>query len=162
MSTVNDAIISSLNTSKLMLQRFTEDLKPEEYLHRPIPKCNCAAWIIGHLAVSNRQVMQAMGAKDLPPLPEGFEQRFARNETAAQAQDFGDVTTLVPTFVRTSDALAAAVKAAPLELLDKPVEKPLPMFRTHGEMVLFISLHTAMHLGQITTIRRSLGRPPLV
>jgi uncharacterized damage-inducible protein DinB len=36
------------------------------------------------------------------------------------------------------------------------------MFSTPGEMLSFMSVHTAMHAGQVTIIRRSLGRPPLV
>ena len=36
------------------------------------------------------------------------------------------------------------------------------MFATLGEMLNFMALHAAMHAGQITIIRRSLGRPPIV
>ena len=45
---------------------------------------------------------------------------------------------------------------------DQPVEKPMPMFTSLGEMVNFMALHTTMHAGQITIIRRSLGRPPVI
>jgi hypothetical protein len=31
-----------------------------------------------------------------------------------------------------------------------------------GEMLLFGVMHITMHCGQLSTIRRSLGKPPLV
>ena len=42
------------------------------------------------------------------------------------------------------------------------MEKPHPMFATIGELANFMALHAAMHAGQVTIIRRSLGRPPIV
>jgi hypothetical protein len=162
MSTPNDLIAHTLKTSGGLLSRFCEDLKPEEYLHRPCGDANCAAWIVGHLVMSERSVLGRVGVTDLPPLPEGFEKRFARDETAPKAADYGDVTVLLPLFNRHRELLIETIKRAPAALLDKPLEKPHPLFATVGEMVNFMGGHVAMHAGQITYIRRSLGRPPIV
>ncbi|MBC8107310.1 MAG: hypothetical protein H7Z14_12020 [Anaerolineae bacterium] len=43
-----------------------------------------------------------------------------------------------------------------------PVPKPRPMFKTLGELANFMALHATVHIGQITVIRRSLGRPPII
>jgi len=72
------------------------------------------------------------------------------------------VSTLMPLFDEHRNRLVAAVKAAPPGLLDKPLDKPHPLFSTVGEVATFLALHGAMHAGQITIIRRSLGRPPLI
>jgi len=162
MSTPNDLIAHALRDSMFMLKRFTDDLGPDEYLHRPTEKANCAAWLIGHLALSDRSVLERLGAKDLPALPEGFTKRFSRDEGCPQAGDFGDVSQIWPVFEKHRTALINTVQRAPLELLDKPVEKPHPMFATLGELANFMALHVALHAGQITIIRRSLGRPPMV
>src|SRR5437762_361170 len=84
MNSVNDALVQGLRSSKMMLRRYSEDLKPEEYLHRATP-----------------------------------------------------------------------------EQLNKPVENPRPVFSTPGEAMVFAAVHTMLHVGQITLIRRNLGRPPL-
>ena len=76
MSTVNDAIAHTLTRGLFMLKRFTEDLKADEYLHRPSPNANCAAWLIGHLVLSDRTVLQKLGVKDLPELPAGFDKKL--------------------------------------------------------------------------------------
>ena len=161
MPTTNDLLVHSLTTARLMARRFTEDLQPSEYLHRPAPKANCAAWLLGHLTLSNRRTAARLNV-DLPALPDGFEQRFGRDENAPHANEFGECSNLLPMLEQSFDALIAAVKRATPEQLATPVEKPMPMFKNLGELANFMALHACVHIGQITMIRRSLGRPPLV
>ena len=161
MPTANDILVHSLTTSRMMARRFTEDLKPNELLHRPAANANCAAWLLGHLTLSNRSVAAKFNA-DLPALPEGFERRFGQKESAPQANDFGDCSQLLTTLEQSFDALIAAVKRATPEQLATPTERQSPMFKTLGEVANFMALHAAMHIGQITIIRRSLGRPPII
>ena len=162
MTSAKEALAHSLANSKMMLKRFTDDLKPDEYLHRPSPKANCVAWLIGHLALADRSTAQALGAKDLPELPAGFDKKFSRDQGCPEATEFGDVSILWPVFEKHRDLLIATVMRATQEQLDQPTKKVLPMFKNAGEFANFMSLHTAMHAGQITMIRRSLGRPPIV
>ena len=161
MRTANDVLVHNLTATHLMVQRFTADLEPSEFLHRPTEKANCAAWTVGHLALSDRHVIQQLGA-ELPPLPDGFDAKFSREEGCPQAGDFGDVKAIVPVFSAHRTRLIDAVRLATPAQLEKPLEKPHPMFKTLGEFISFMSAHTAMHVGQITIIRRSLGRPPMV
>lgn len=157
----NETIAYALSASHALFKRFMEDMTPEDYLHRPTPKANCAAWIVGHLTLSERNVLRRLGAP-LPELPEGFEHRFSRDEGCPQASEFGDVTRLMPQFDEHRRRLIEAVKAATPEQLDRPLDKPHPMFKTVGEMLTFMALHGTMHAGQVSTIRRSLGRPPII
>ena len=107
MASANDAIVYALTTSKAMLGRYTEDLSPQEMLHRPTPKANCAAWLVGHLALSDRRTLKLLGAADVPPLPDGFEHRFSREEGCPQANDFGDPSVAMRVFNEHRDALVA-------------------------------------------------------
>lgn len=162
MPTANDLIVHSLTVSQVLFQRYTADLTAPEYLHRPTEKANCAAWTIGHVTLSDRRVCRAFGG-DLPPLPEGFEHRFGQGEGCPQAGEFGDVSGLMPLFNEHRSRLIEAVRRATPAQLDQPLEKPRPpLFSTLGEMANFMAVHVAMHAGQNTIIRRSLGRPPIV
>jgi hypothetical protein len=162
MPSVNDTIAHALSSSQMLLQRYTEDFTPEEYLKRVTPDSNCAAWIIGHLTLTDRRALGALGATDLPALPQGYEQRFGRTENAPQASDFGDVKILMPLFHQHRQRLIETVHRATAEQLEKPVQTPRPMFKTAGEMAHFMALHAATHAGQITMIRRALGRPIMI
>ena len=142
---------------------FTEDLSPQEMLHRTTPKANCAAWLIGHLTLTDRMMLERLGVTDLPTLPgDDFEKRFSRDEGCPQAETFGDVATLLAAFETHRDRLIAIASSMTSEQLDKPLDNPHPRFKTVGELMSFMSLHACIHAGQITMIRRSLGKPPVI
>jgi uncharacterized damage-inducible protein DinB len=164
MPTVNEVLSHSLTNSSRLLNRFCEDLKPEEYLHRPTDGANCVAWLIGHLVMTDRSALTRLAgpAADLPALPEGFEKRFARDAIAPGAESFGDVTILIPLLNQHRQRLIGLVRGLPAEVLERPLDKPHPMFSTVWEMLNFMSIHVSMHAGQISTIRRCLGRPPIM
>ena len=162
MATPNDAIAHSLTIAQALIKRYTDDLQPQEYLHRPAEKANCTAWLLGHLALSDRRALEVMGAP-LPALPEGFAQRFSQKEGCPQASDFGDVSQAVSAFHEHRSRLIETVRQATPQQLDKPLERAFPgLAQTVGELANFMAVHSAMHAGQITIIRRSLGKPPVV
>lgn len=163
--TTKQAILYSLRLSGNMTQLWTADLSRQELHHRIVPAGNCAAWILGHLVLSERSSLRAVGVarEALPALPDdGFEQRFARDEAAPRAEHYGDAEILPSVFKQHRDALIAAVEAADDSVFDRPLEKPFRVAKTVGEFLLFTPVHAATHMGQVTAIRRSLGRPPLV
>src|SRR5438045_2183409 len=98
MPTANDLLAHTLASSQFMLNRFCDDLTPQEYLHRPCTGGNTTAWIVGHLVLTERNLLTRAGATDLPPIPDGFDKRFSRDPEAPKASDFGDVTILLPLF----------------------------------------------------------------
>ena len=163
MPTPNEPIVYSLTFSRGAVRMFAEDLSPQEMLHRTTPKANCAAWLIGHLTVTERSMLKRLGITDLPPLPDAdFEKRFSREAGCPEAEAFGDVSKLLATFEAHRDRLIAAASAMTPQQLDQPLDKPHPRFKTVAELLSFMSLHTCIHAGQMTMIRRSLGRPPVI
>lgn len=160
--TTLENIVYQLETSKRMLHTFADDLTPEERLHRICPESNCPAWIIGHLVLSDRFLLNRLGA-DLPEIPSDFEARYGNKASATGRQDYGDTSDLLALMDRHRSMLIDAVKKIDPKKLDEPLEQPRPVFKTFGEFLTFLSgLHFATHIGQITAIRRSLGRPPLI
>jgi hypothetical protein len=157
-----DVLAHSLSRSGMMVGRFCEDLSPAEYLHRPCAGGNCVAWILGHLVLTERMALGRVGVTELPALPEGFEKRFARDESAPKAAEYGDVGVLLPLFNRHREMLVERVGGMTVEALDQPLPKPHPMFGTIAEAVNFMGIHVSVHAGQVTIIRRSLGRPPII
>ncbi len=163
MATVNDAIVYSLDISRKLFDRYLADLKPADFDHHVAPGTNSAAWIAGHLVLTDRRALGALGVTDLPALPEGFDAQFPVTRVAAPPAQ-AHVTPgseLVELFRANRARLIAAAAAAPPEVLNAPADKPGPAFQTVGEMVEFMGIHTALHLGQVTIIRRSLGYPPV-
>lgn len=159
---IHQLIANPLRVSQGMMNKHLEGLSPEQYLHRAVPGSNCTAWLLGHLILTDRSALTGLKPDaSLPELPAGFEARFSREPGAPAASDFGDVTLLAPLFNQSRDALIAAVEQASVDTLQAPLEKPHPRFKTAAEKMQLMGLHVVLHIGQISTIRRSLGMPPL-
>ena len=86
----------------------------------------------------------------------------ARLETEAQL--LGGLTHpgLLRVFDVCIDKVMEAVRAIPADKLDGPPTMPGPFATSFGEGVQFGSLHVVMHSGQLSTVRRGLGKPPVV
>lgn len=160
--TRTDAIVQVLTSNKALAARYLADLKPGDYHHQPLPGVNSAAWILGHLVMTERRVTGLLGG-ELPALPEGFEGQFAvTGQPAGDQRELPDGAGLLDHFTATRDRLIDAVRAADDAKLDGPTPKPSPVYSTIGDLAAFMAQHTAMHLGQVTVIRRSLGYAPVL
>src|SRR5690606_19867435 len=141
-------------TSRRMLHMFVDDLTPEERLFRPSPGANCVDWLVGHLVLVERMFHTRFGTTS-PPVPEGFEKTFARDDVAPKQADYGDTSRLLALFDEHRDATLESIRAMTSDQLAAPLTHP--RFKTVGEAAAFCALHVTMHAGQISMIRRALG-----
>jgi uncharacterized damage-inducible protein DinB len=163
--TGKEAILHNLRTNAGLVARFTDDLDHGQLHHRVVPAANCAGWILGHLVLSERRMMTLLGLpdEDLPGPPfDDLAERFSRDQAATTRTDYGDVGRLPASFQAHRSALIDRLESADEAVLDRPLPEPMPIASTVGELLLFMPVHVATHLGQISTIRRSLGLPPIV
>lgn len=161
LATPNDVIAFSLKASHARFRMYLDGLKPTEFAHQPIAGANSVAWMLGHLALTDRRIAGLLGA-DLPPLPAGFEERFKTTKQAAGTQTgLGDPADLLEVFDQSRRLLVAAVEKADAAALNKPLPTTNPLFSTAGEAAAFMAVHHGLHAGQVTMIRRALGYPPL-
>lgn len=161
--TPHDVIAGGYRMAGLLVRRMTDDLTADEFRHQPVPGANSAAWVVGHLALTLRRTAERLGATDLPAVAPDLAAKFAVTKKPADVQsDLGDPAVLVKLFDDCLAKVIAAVPAVPAEALAGPPTVPGPFATNHAEGLLFGSLHIAMHTGQLSTIRRSLGKPPAV
>lgn len=151
----------ALETSRRMLHMFVDDLTPEERRHRVCPEANCVDWLVGHLVLTEQRFHAVFEAKS-PTLPDGFDKTFARDEVAPRQADYGDTSGLMPLFDEQRSITVQKVCEFTHEQLMVPLLKPHPRFSTLGEAAVFCALHVAMHAGQMSMIRRMLGKPPVI
>jgi hypothetical protein len=159
----NDLLAASYQMGQKMIHRMVDDLTEEEFGHQPVPGANSAAWIIGHLGVTARRTAERLGATGLPALTEEFVAQFSATKKPAGAQTgLGDKAALLALFDHSVAKLIDAVRAIPVESLHHPPANPGPFANNYGEALLFGGMHVLFHSGQLSTIRRSLGKPPVV
>lgn len=161
--TPHELLAAGYRMARQALRRMCDDLTPEEFRHQPCPGANSAAWIVGHLAVTARRTAERLGATELPVLTEEFVGHYsATKHPAGEQAELGGKAELLSLFDVCIDKLMDAVVKLPPDALTAPPAGPSPFATNYAEAVLFGSLHITMHCGQLSVIRRSLGRPPLV
>lgn len=160
--TPNDVIAHGYRMAKALLHRMTDDLTPDEFRFQPCAGANSAAWIVGHLATTLHGTARRIGAPNLPSVPADFGGRFTKTGKPAEAQpDLGDPAEMLKILDASLDAIIGSVRSIPAEKFDEP-SSVLTLAGTFGELLLFGSLHVSMHVGQLSAIRRALGKPPVV
>ncbi|HJZ54124.1 MAG TPA: DinB family protein [Gemmataceae bacterium] len=161
--TPNDVIAGGYRMAKLLVRRMIDDLTPDEFRHQPCPGANSAAWVVGHLAATLRRTAERLGATGLPEVPAELAAKLATTKKPAEDQSgLGDPAALVKLFDVCADAVIAAVAKLPAETLAGPPAFTGPFATNYAEGLLFGALHVSMHSGQLSTVRRSLGKPPVV
>jgi hypothetical protein len=161
--TANELLTAGYRMGLRMLRGMCEDLTETEFHHQPVPGANSAAWIVGHLAVVVRRTAERLGATDLPVLTEEYITRYSTTKKpAAEQKELGGKAELVGLLDVCAAKVMDAIGTLPADALTEPSPTRGPFANNYGEAILFGSLHITMHCGQLSTIRRSLGKPPLV
>jgi uncharacterized damage-inducible protein DinB len=159
--TPSDLAAGGYRMAKLLVHRMVDDLSPAEFRRQPVPGANSAAWIVGHLAVTVRRTAERLGATDLPLLTEEFVARYSVTKKSAENQaELGTKEELLALLDASVNKLIEALPAVPANGLAGPAPNPGRFATNYGEAILFGAMHLTMHAGQISTIRRSLGKPP--
>jgi uncharacterized damage-inducible protein DinB len=159
--TPNELIAAGHRMGRQVLHRMVDDLTEGEFRHQPVPGANSAAWIVGHLAVVARRIAERLGATGLPVLTEEFIGRFSVTGKAAESQpDLGNKAELLALFDGCVEKVIEAARTVPAESLAGPSPAPGPFATNYAEALLFGAMHVTLHCGQLSTIRRSLGKPP--
>lgn len=164
--TPNEVIAGAFRSGKHMVHRFVDDLTADEWRRQPVPGANSATWVVGHLALVSRRVAGRLGVTDLPAFDEKAAEAFATTKQAAADQSgLGDPAEWLRLFDECTDRCATAVLAVPAADLAAPAPTPSPGLlapnSSYGDFLnLLAGHHVSLHVGQLTTIRRSLGKPP--
>jgi hypothetical protein len=161
MMNVKDAIKLSLTSTQEMVPMYLSDLSDADLLVRPVPGANTIAWQMGHLIVSEAEIMSKVvpGATS-PQLPAGFAE--AHNPEAAKSDSprgFRSKQEYLDLFDRVRKATIAALDKVSEADLDK--KTGIEYAPTVGAGFLLHATHAMMHAGQFTVVRRKLGKPIL-
>lgn len=158
-----DAIKVGLDMADFVGKGYLGDLTDAELLHRPAKGANHINWQLGHLIVSEHNIIESVAPGSMPALPAGFAEKYTKETASVDDQArFHTKDELL----KVHDAQRAATLAALAKLTDADLDKESPenirpyapnwanAFSLQGS-------HWLMHAGQWAVVRRQLGRPPL-
>ena len=154
-----DVIRYNLGMSRMVLRTYLEDLDDAELLRRSVPQANHIAWQLGHLIVSEREMIAALG-HDMPELPAGFAEAHSPDNCGCDdAGRFCKKAEYLDLLETMRQATLAALDATPDEVLDNPSPERMRDYApTVGAVFSLMALHELMHAGQFVPVRRMLGK----
>ncbi len=152
-----------LNTSNMIASGYLSDLTDEEMLLRPDPNCNHIKWQMGHLIVSDHQMINGCVAGTLSDLPEGFAEKYSKETAQSDNQeDFDSKSTLIELQEKQHAAIKSALANFSEADLDQPGPESMKDYAPNlGAALNMITAHWLMHAGQWAVIRRQTGRSPI-
>ncbi|HEV3236469.1 MAG TPA: DinB family protein [Gemmataceae bacterium] len=159
-----EAIKAVLKSTQDMLNWYVSDLGDADFLVRPVPNANHIAWHIGHLtAFENGLLASVLPHAVAVEAPAGFKEKHSSKAASSDnPKDFLSRMEYVTLFNKVREGTTAAVD----KMSDSDCEKasPADMVQwapTLNDLLLQTAIHTMMHVGQFTVIRRKLGKPIL-
>lgn len=158
--TVKETIGGALDKARWVTLQLLGDLSDSDLLVRPVPGANHAAWQLGHLAISENGIVSGIQPGQMPPLPDGFAAKHGKE--AAISDDPSQFCTLKE-YLTVLEDQRNGTKAILTNMTDADLGLPLDMFngfiKSVAEAFMLCESHETMHGGQLSVIRRKLGKP---
>lgn len=142
-----------------VLERLVEGLTPEDWGRRLEGVTNHAYWILGHLALTRRNLLKGLGqARE----PAAWEVRFGRGSLPPETQNDPTPEALVRDLKESGPLIEAALRAMTPEQAIAPYPRTLPDGANTVEgAARFLLWHETYHLGQVGLLRKGCGKPGL-
>jgi hypothetical protein len=156
-------IICSYARTLDYLRQLISDVSDEQLTRHTSLAVNHPAWVVGHLVYSCQAIGSELGID--PWLPSDWAKQFGTGSKPVEGKEN------YPSKQELLDALSDGQKRVTDRLIalgEQGMSAPLPderyrmMFPTIGHAVLHIlTVHSAIHVGQVTVWRRAVGLGPL-
>jgi len=159
-----DLLKQSLQTTNMVVTSYLSDLSDAELLVRPGPGCNHIAWQLGHLIHSNASILDSIRPGAAPKLPEGFGAKHSKDTASSDnPSEFMKKSEYEALMKQVDDAVVAAIGQMSESDLDQPSpEQWRSMFPRVGDVMVLLTNHAMMHVGQWVPVRRKLDKPVVI
>ncbi len=170
-----DFVKMSLETSKNFVMALIADMKDAPLTFPTAKGGNHPLWILGHLTLAEASILHGFVLGEENPLA-GWKELFdGGTESVADASRYPAFDELVAKFEKVRARTLSVLGGLSDEDLDRKIETEHAdlcpgtediaarrlRFGTVGKCFMMLSLHPAIHFGQVADARRSLGRKPL-
>lgn len=149
--------------AEMVCMAYLNDLSDADLMRRPAPGCNHIKWQVGHLIVSEHEMISATLPGRLPALPDGFAARYSKAQASSDdAAAFDSKDVLLATYRTQRDAALAVLDSLSAEQLSAETPEQIRSYApTVGAMFSMLGSHWMMHCGQWVVVRRQLGHAPM-
>ncbi len=158
----NTLLLGQVDFAEGILTQGAQDLSESEFLAQLPGPGQHANWIFGHLSTTEDWLLSKLTGSSLE-LSEDVHSKYKPIPTlSAAASAFVPRSEVLALFKDQRQRTDAAIQGADTATWDNPLPEGIPpqMGNTGGAWGV-IGTHVFWHLGQLTAIRRMLGKPAL-
>lgn len=154
----HDVVCMQLTMNQSLFEQFSDDFSEDDAKFMPAENSPHLNWILCHLAVSADQMVTKVSGQPQALSPELHE--TYRGGTKPRPDDGMTKGEAWRMFARANEATVAYIKSLDERQLSEDLPgQPMPPFKTKGDFVALLGAHGYWHFGQLTVIRRMLGKP---
>lgn len=129
---------------------------------------NCAAdnhpiWVVGHIACTDAWIASAVGISGITA-PESYAKLFGQgSKPSSNAADYPPYAELLALYTQNREKLLAWLDSASDDQLTRSLKESTSGFANDViDALLKSAWHEGWHFGQVATLRKSLGLPPVM
>ncbi|MEK6703995.1 MAG: DinB family protein [Planctomycetota bacterium] len=155
-------VVSYLKWVRAISVSLLKDWPQDKFAHQLQPTDNHPIWVMGHLASTDTWIGGLYGIKGTE-VPESYSKLFGPGSKPSEKDAYPSASDVRATFERTRGALLAWLEEAPETVLDASIKEKTGGFADDGwDAMLKLAWHEGLHFGQVATIRKGLGLPPVM
>ncbi len=155
----------AMETSKHLVMLLIDDMKDAPLTQPTVNGGNHPLWVLGHLAYSEANIVEAVMLGETNPLDEWKDVFGGGSEAVADANHYPPMDEVLSKFEQVRERTMTLLAGFTEDDLDKPSKACPPerqeLLGTIGRCLMVVALHPAMHFGQVADARRAAGRKPV-
>ncbi|GIW98098.1 MAG: hypothetical protein KatS3mg111_1431 [Pirellulaceae bacterium] len=156
-----EVLESNLSAAEMVAMAYLNDLEDAELMMRPHPQCNSINWQVGHLIVSENAMVSSVAAERMPPLPDGFAERYSKERAGSDdPAAFARKDELLSVYRTQRQGTLDFLRTLSEADLDR--QTGIDYAPTVGALIGMQATHWLMHSGQWVIVRRMLGKPIVI
>lgn len=144
--------------------QFLDDLNDEDWWWTPPGFTTHIAWQVAHVAASQYALclfrLRGRTESDESLIPQAFWDNFKIGSTpVAGAENNPSIATIRAVFDNVQAQVLTELAARTDDEVNVPLPQPHPAFSTVLGAIEYSPMHELVHVGQITLLRRLMGKP---
>jgi hypothetical protein len=148
------SLLKMLEFTRKVVHLHVDDVTHDESLIQPEPGGNCLNWVLGHIIATRNLELQKFGHAPIWVEQTAAPYRQGSEGIRKDAPGTQPLANLLADFDSSNDILSAKFTA----LTDAEAAAPLGAGTVRDSLVFF-RMHEAYHAGQISLLRRLIGKP---
>jgi uncharacterized damage-inducible protein DinB len=151
---VTAPLVTIFNVNNVLITRALDGLSEDELWRRPSDHSNSMFWLLGHIVHTRGGLLRMLGED----YRTGWGDVFRRGASEVDRQHYP----MLPSIERVREDVIGRLRARLASVDDDQLSKPAPTspaptITTVRDLIAFLAMHEAYHVGQLGFIRKLMG-----